>query len=148
MSTQFNQVPVDETARKAALNERLEGIGWAILLITMGTIWLLPETQVPSGTWLIAAGVILLGLNAVRAANGIRMSGFSLGVGVLALLAGLGEHYNIKLPLFPIALILIGVCLLFGAFRGKGISAPGCGWCCGWNREGPSGRATGQGAGE
>ena len=60
MTTQGNQISIDENSRKAALNRRLEGIGWGVLLISIGTIWLLPEKQVPQGSWLIAAGLILL----------------------------------------------------------------------------------------
>ncbi len=56
MTTQQNQVSVDEKTRKDALNRRLEGFGWATLLIVIGTICLLPESQVPHGSWLIAAG--------------------------------------------------------------------------------------------
>src|SRR5690348_7458809 len=111
MATQ-NQVPVDENARKAALNRRLEGFGWAALLIVIGTIWLLPESQVPHGSWLIAAGIILLGLNAVRCMNGIRMSGFSLIAGFIALTMGLGAFFGVKLPFFAIALIVVGAGIL------------------------------------
>ena len=136
MSTQENQMQVDDNATKAVLNERLEGIGWAVLLITSGIIWLLPESQVPPGSWLVAAGVILLGLNAVRAAYGIRLNGFSLGVGILALLAGLGDFYNFKLPLVPIVLILIGVFLLLNALRARvPTSTTRNRWCGGWQGE-------------
>lgn len=88
MSNQEDQSIGDAEARKAALDARLESVGWGVLLITIGTIWLLPEKQIPQGSWLIAAGLILLGLNVIRYFNGIRMSGFSLVLGTLALLAG------------------------------------------------------------
>jgi len=45
MTTQGSQVSVDEETRKVALNRRLEGFGWAALLIVIGTIWLLPEAR-------------------------------------------------------------------------------------------------------
>ena len=112
MSNQGNQIPVDENTRKVALNKRLEDFGWGVLLITIGTIWLLPEKQVPQGSWLIAAGLITLGLNAIRYFNGIKMVGFSLVVGGLALFAGLGAFFSLKLPLLAIALIVIGACSL------------------------------------
>ena len=94
------EISVADSERRMALSRRLEDFGWAVLLIAVGTIWLMPETLVPKGTWLIAAGVIMLGLNVVRRFNGIKMSGFSLFAGVLALLAGLGEFFGLKLPLF------------------------------------------------
>jgi hypothetical protein len=133
MSNQDNQFIGDAEARKAALDARLEGIGWGVLLITIGIIWLLPEKHVPQGSWLIAAGLILLGLNAIRCLNGIRMSGFSLMLGILALLAGAGKLFAWELPLFAIALMAIGACMLLKpllerepAFRAR----RRC--CCGW----------------
>lgn len=132
--TQQNHTPVDGDARKLALNERLEAFGWAALLITVGTIWLLPSGQVPRGSWLIAAGAILLGLNAIRYFNGIRMRGFSLVAGTVALVAGVGAYFNWNLPLFPIVLIAIGLCMLVMPFIEKrsfhSFAARGC-WCMG-----------------
>jgi hypothetical protein len=134
MATQ-NQVPVDENTRKAALNRRLESFGWGALLIVIGTIWLLPESQVPHGSWLIAAGIILLGLNAVRCINGISMSSFSLIAGFIALTMGLGAFFGVKLPLFAIVLIVVGAGILLKMLLEKdamSMSHAGRGWsCCG-----------------
>ena len=133
MTNQNNQTTVDVQKRKAELDARLGDIGWAVLLITVGTIWLLPEKQVPQGSWLIAAGLILLGLNAVRYFNGIRMSGFSLILGTLVLLAGIGAFFAWHLPLFAIALIVIGACMLFKPLVERKSDFPvshGC--CCEW----------------
>ncbi len=132
--TQQNHITVDENARKLALNERLEAFGWAALLITVGTIWLLPDSHVPRGSWLIAAGPILLGLNAIRYVSGIRMRGFSLVAGAVALFAGLEAYFNWNLPLFPIILIAIGVCMLVMPLVGRrswrSPADTGC-WCMG-----------------
>lgn len=134
MATQ-NQVPVNESKRKTALNRRLEGFGWGALLIVIGTIWLLPESQVPHGSWLIAAGIILLGLNAVRCISEISMSGFSLIAGFVGLTMGLGEFFGVKLPLFAIALIVVGAGILLKMLLEKDsipMSPAGRGWsCCG-----------------
>jgi hypothetical protein len=62
---------------KEELNQRLEAIGWGLSLITIGMLWLVPAGLVPDGTWLIAAGVILLGVNVVRYFNAIKMKGMS-----------------------------------------------------------------------
>lgn len=135
MTTQQNQVSIDENATKGALNRRLEGFGWGALLIVVGTIWLLPESQVPHGSWLIAAGLILLGLNAVRCINGIAMSGFSLIAGFIALTMGVGEFFGLKLPLFAIVLFVVGAGILLKMMLEKdstSISPAGHGWsCCG-----------------
>jgi hypothetical protein len=131
MTNQGNHIPVDENTRKVALNKHLEDIGWGVLLITIGTIWLVPAKLIPQGSWLIAAGLIMLGINAIRYFNGIKMSGFSLVVGILALLAGLGEFFGLTLPLFAITLIVIGVVMLLKLWLEKNsISATAQGWCC------------------
>ncbi len=150
MTTQDNQTPGDENARKATLSRRLEGIGWGVLLIAVGTIWLLPAEQVPRGSWLIAVGLIMLGLNAVRYFHAIRICGFSLIVGIFALLAGLGEFYGLKVPLFPFALIAVGGGLLLVRLLEKESTSPaGQSWCCCWpggqesNRDAARGQADG-----
>ncbi len=150
MSTEINLMTENENARKAALSRRLEGIGWGALLITIGTIWLVPEKQVPPGSWLMAVGIILLGLNAIRYFNALSMSAFTLIVGLLALLAGLGEFYGLDFPLFAIALIAVGVCLLLKRSPEKdSIPTAGHGWCCGWPGQhvNPRDAAAGQAAG-
>ena len=114
------------TTQLVDLDKRLDDIGWGVLLVTTGTIWLLPDKQVPHGSWLIAAGLIMLGLNAIRYFNQIRMNGFSLIVGTLVLLAGLGEFFSVNLPLFAIALILIGVCSFMKRLHANHSTAPGC----------------------
>jgi drug/metabolite transporter (DMT)-like permease len=131
MITQGNHIPVDENMRKVVLNKRLEDFGWGAILITIGTIGLVPEKQVPHGSWLIVAGFIMLGINAIRYFNGIKMSGFSLVVGILALLAGVGKFLGLNLPLFAIALIVIGVVILLKPLLEKdSISFVGQRWCC------------------
>ena len=75
-----------EDARKQDLNHRLETIGWGLFLIMLGGFALAKE--VPEGTWLIGAGLIMLGLNAVRLLLGIRASWFTLILGTIALLSG------------------------------------------------------------
>lgn len=89
---------------------QLDQIGWGIFLVMIGTIWLVPS--VPPGTWLIGTGILLLGLNAVRSRLGIPWSGFWVGVGALALAAGLAGLIGITLPLFPMTLVIIGAALI------------------------------------
>jgi drug/metabolite transporter (DMT)-like permease len=131
MTTEHKQVSTDESTRKVVLSKRLEDFGWAVLLIVIGTIWLVPEKLMPKGSWLIAAGIIMLGLNAIRYFNGIKMVGFSLVAGMLALLAGFGEFFGLTLPLFAIALIVIGLVMLIKPLLEKNsIPTVGQDWCC------------------
>ena len=53
-----------QDARKQDLNKRLETVSWGLFLIMLGGFALVKD--VPEGTWLIGAGLIMLGLNAVR----------------------------------------------------------------------------------
>ena len=95
---------------RPALDRRLEGIGWALFLIMIGGIGLIPN--VPQGAWLVGTGLIMLGLNLARYLNGIRISNFTVVLGILALLLGIGGMTGIDLPFFPILLILIGADIL------------------------------------
>jgi len=108
MTKQDDQATSNQDTQKSALNKRLEAIGWGLFLIMIGGIWLVPGEQVPQGAWLIGTGLIMLGLNGVRYLNGIKMNGFTIVLGILALAAGLGGLFGVKLPLFAILLILIG----------------------------------------
>jgi hypothetical protein len=95
-------------SEKLELNQRIESIGWGLFLVMIGGIWLVPDRFVPQGTWLVGAGLILLGLNVARYIKGIRMSGFTLFLGAVALLSGAADFLRVDLPLMPILLILIG----------------------------------------
>ena len=104
---------MNEDAAKKALDKRLESIGWGLFLIMLGGIWLVPKERIPEETWLIGVGIILLGLNAARYFNGIKMSNFTIGLGILALLIGIASFAGVDLPLLPIILILIGANIIF-----------------------------------
>jgi hypothetical protein len=76
---------------KAALNKRLETVFWGLFLIMLGGQWLLPKDTLPNGLWSIAVGLLLLGLNAARYFNHLRMSGFTTFLGILGVVGGIGE---------------------------------------------------------
>jgi hypothetical protein len=101
------------TPGRRELNQRLETISWGLFLIMLGGFALLKS--VPEGTWLIGAGVIMLGLNAVRLALGIRVSWFTVIVGTVALLSGLGSVYGVNIPVGPLLIILIGLAIIVRA---------------------------------
>jgi hypothetical protein len=102
--------PVDED--KVAMNKRLETIGWGLFLVMLGGFALVPDEQVPGGLWSIGLGLIFLGLNAARYFNGIKMSGFTTFLGVIAVLGGVAELiWKMSLE-GPLLLILLGAYLL------------------------------------
>ncbi len=98
------------------LNRNPETVAWGAFFIWWGITALFPS--LPHGTGALGLGVILLGLNAARALNGLPTSGFTLTLGILALaLGGLELAASVlslpfELPIFAILLIVLGVVLL------------------------------------
>ena len=92
---------------------------WLLVLIMTGALWLAPKAMFPEGTWLVGAGLILLGLNAARRIRGVKTSGFGIIVGLIAFAAGIGRIIGQELPLMPILLIILGVGLVVKAAAGN-----------------------------
>ena len=118
MSTQLNQLTNVQATAEQSLNKRLETIGWGLLLILTGGVWLAPKGLVPEGTWLIGFGLILLGVNVARSLNALPINGFTTTFGILALVLGVIElagsilGLTFDLPIFAILLIVFGAILL------------------------------------
>jgi hypothetical protein len=79
---------------KIKLNKRLENVGWGVFLVMLGCRLLVSEDVVPGAVWTIGLGVIWLGLNLARYNYGIRMSGFTTFLGVLAIVVGVAELFG------------------------------------------------------
>ena len=99
-------------ADKAALNKRLETIAWGLFLIALGGFFFVPSEFVRGGWWPIAVGVIMLGLNAARYANGLRMSGFTTVLGILSVIGGVLELLGWKQLEGAILIIILGLYLV------------------------------------
>lgn len=97
---------------RALLNKRLETIAWGLFLIMLGGRAFVPDEFVHAGYWSISVGLIMLGLNAARYVNHIRMSSFTTVLGLIALSTGVGELTGLDLPGFGILLMLLGAGLL------------------------------------
>ena len=104
-------------AEKQALNKQLETAGWGVFLIMLGAMWLMPDGVVPQGMMALIAGLVLLGLNAVRHYLGIPMSTGTLILGAFALASGISESIGIEIPLIPILVIVAGVSMLWKTLR-------------------------------
>ncbi|MBP1768261.1 MAG: hypothetical protein H6P96_615 [Candidatus Aminicenantes bacterium] len=98
---------------------RLEEIALALVLIMTGALWLAPKGMFPEGTWLVGAGLILLGLNAARRITGLKTSGFGIIVGLVVSGAGAGRIIGQDLPIVPVLLIILGLGLVIRAAAGK-----------------------------
>jgi hypothetical protein len=112
MTTQMTQPQKVQGDDNAALNKRLEGIGWGLFLIMLGGFALVPHDLVPKGLWSIGVGVIMLGLNAARYLLHIKMSGFTTVLGIIALISGGLELLGRNNLGGAILLIILGAYLL------------------------------------
>ena len=98
------------------LNSSFETAAWGALFIWWGITELF--NFLPDGTGAIGIGLILLGLNVARSLNGLPTNGFTITLGILALvwggleLAGSVLLLPFELPIFAILLIVLGVILL------------------------------------
>jgi len=110
MVTELRSIPVN--AANGPLDRRLNDIGWGLLLMLTGLIWLVPTERVPEGAWLLGVAAILLGVNVVRHLKRIRVSGFSLVLGLAALLAAFSRIWRTDLPVLAICLLVIGASLV------------------------------------
>jgi hypothetical protein len=98
----------DPDARNAALDRRLEDVGWGTVLIMVGAIWLIPDAQVPQALWLVATGLVLVALNVVRYLHALRVRFFGAVLGVVLVATGVGRLIGTELPLVAVGLIVIG----------------------------------------
>jgi len=97
---------------KAALNKRLETIGWGCFLIMLGGFMFVPREQIPKGLWSIGVGVIMLGLNVARYFYKIKLSGFTTFLGVISLVSGVLQLLGMHTLEGAILLIILGAYLI------------------------------------
>ena len=120
MNAQATQVEGTRGTQTQLVTRRLQGIGWGLLLLITGGTLLLPDRHLAEIAWLIGVGLVLLGANAIRYLNGVRMDAGNFIIGSLALGAGVAAILGTSLPLLPILLILLGASLLVSPLFEKG----------------------------
>jgi hypothetical protein len=101
------------------VRRRIDAVGWGLLLVLTGGALLMPDQHLAEVAWLIGVGLVLLGANAVRYLNGMRMSTANFVLGGVALAGGVAAIFGVNLPLIPIVLILFGVSLLISPLIDK-----------------------------
>lgn len=97
---------------REALNKRLETVAWGAFLIMLGGFMFVPEEIISGGWWPIGVGLIMLGLNAARYLNGLRMSGFTTFLGILSVVGGVLELVGMEGVDGAIFLIVLGAYLV------------------------------------
>jgi len=113
-------IVIDES--KSALNKRLEAIGWGCFLVMLGGFMLVPHELVNKGYWSIGVGLIMLGLNAARYFNKIRMSGFTTFLGIVSLISGVAQILGYQEIGGALFLIILGAYLILKPWFDKGSS--------------------------
>lgn len=119
MNTQNNQAVSNGQTSENTLDKKLEAIGWALFLIMIGGLWFLPKGLLPDSVWLIGTGIILLGLTGVRYIYNVKISGFWVVVGIIALALGISAVYNLNLPVFPALIIFFGLSIIYKLVKNK-----------------------------
>ena len=111
-ATETKRPEAVQDPEKAALNKRLETIGWGCFLVLLGGFMFVPEEIVKGGWWSIGVGLIMLGLNAARYFSGLRMSGFTTLLGILSVIGGVLDLVGIEGIDGAILLIVLGAYLI------------------------------------
>ena len=112
MTISHHAGPVPSREPTEALSNRIDGVGWGLLLIMTGALWLVPEQDVPRGAWLMGTGALLLVLNAIRSAYGVGARPLSVFLGVVVLSTGFSDYLGLNVPIVALGLIVIGASIL------------------------------------
>ena len=112
-----------ESAHEKAPKERRDGIkrittiGWGLFFIWLGVVLMI---KAGSGLILLGVGVISLGMQVARKYSGFDSDGFWIVVGILFVIVGIWEMFDVNLPLMSILLVVIGAAFLVSASRSRG----------------------------
>ena len=95
-------------------NKTLDSLAWGLFVILIGVGWYVGAAyETDTGSYIaIGAGLILVGLNLTRNQMGIKISKFSLFVGLVALAIGVAGVLGYALDLFLTVIILIGLFII------------------------------------
>jgi len=119
------EVVMDEKAlfARAMLNLRLIKLSWALFLILIGSSWILENLEKINGDQMWAliyagSGGILLFLNLLRYIYKLNISRFTIGLGVIGVLMGMGNYYAPgSISIWAAVVLIIGFGMLLGALK-------------------------------
>lgn len=109
----FESVASPSTIQQG-IARRLDAAGWGLFFIWVGVSLL---TDVGWGVGLVGVAAIIFLGQAARRFYGRSLEIFWVVVGVLFLLGGVGELYQIEFDMGPVLLIAVGGALLLTPFR-------------------------------
>ena len=101
-------------------SKALDGLAWGLFIVLVGVGWYVGEVyEMDTGPYIaLGVGLILIALNAIRSASEIKISKFSLFIGLVTLAIGAAGILGYTLDLFLTVLILIGL-FIVGEALGK-----------------------------
>lgn len=129
-TTSKPESPSSTTRR--GIGSRLASAGWGLFLIWVGASFLM---DLGWGVGLIGVAAVIFVTQAARRLYGLNLERFWVAAGALCLLGGVWEHFQIRLDLAPVLLIVAGGALLLTLFRRRSNadrrlpSGHWCGWC-------------------
>ena len=100
-------------------NVALTSLAWGLFFVLIGLSWIASEYYKISVVPYVAlgAGIILIGMNLARTGLGMRLSKFSLFIGIVAFAFGGVALMGYELPLFETIIVLIGLFIIAEAAR-------------------------------
>ena len=99
---------------KSPTNKYLDALAWGLFIVLIGVGWYVGAAyNMDTGPYIaLGVGLILLCLNLARIQMGIKISKFSLFVGLVALAIGVAGIFGYALDLFLTVIILIGLFII------------------------------------
>jgi hypothetical protein len=107
-----------KTTEKRNLAARMEAMEWGLFFIWLGIVFLL---HIGIGIGLLGIGLITLGVQVARKNHNLELEKFWIIFGLLFVVGGLWELFNVKLPLVPVLFIGAGVAILVAIAKGRQI---------------------------
>ena len=129
-NTSTTETPSSTTPK--GIGRMLDSAGWGLFLIWVGASFLM---DLGWGVGLIGVAAVIFLKQAARRYYGRNLERFWVVVGVLSLLGGVWELFQIRFDLGPVLLIVAGGALLLTLSRrrwatdGRHSSSRWCGWC-------------------
>ncbi len=107
---------------RGELGRRLEAAAWGVVLFLVGAD-ALPAGD-PRSILIAAGGAMLLAISGIRVSSGIEVRWFTIILGSVALLAGIGHLVGITVPSLALLLMLAGMAVVIGQVASPRRSAP------------------------
>jgi hypothetical protein len=100
-------------------NKFLDAIAWGVFIMLLGASWIASSYyKIDTGIYLaLGTGLILIALNLTRRVMEIRISKFSLFIGLLALTLSLSGIVGYELSFIPTVIVLVGFFIVAEAIQ-------------------------------